>query len=661
MFGSAIAGTAAGREAWIRRVIFVGLYLVLLQSLAECVLVLYLYGTRLVDEFMTPSLIIGLVASFLSVPFVVLHTLLSWQYRKIPGSNLSRNALHIACSHLPRIMIVMWLSASVAGLVTVSKQAGCLSLSESQQFWKAGVSCQIHRSLVVIDMLSFFTSSALFFCFQVCQRPYDASLLSIGAPQRAPRDGSIFSESSWESETLKHEIFYLCRHPDAGPGNGELYWSPNDSSLFETPVRPPSIRYSGPNLVRPQLHVNTRTNSVRPSISTLPTESSPKSSPLDEVTRSTSFRSNVSQNPSLASTLRPGTETAYTRPLQPELPDIAESPTKVNHQRQKSSVSSQKFLPKGWTASGLLSEDPQIRALASPPLNSMGTTDVPGDFSGGNITAESSQPTDDVEKKKDAKDSSDEPRTRVRSMTEPNGVPPFLPSAPLVVRKSRTSYMMPKSKSIHHPHHPDYVPPPPPKLKPLQNAGHGNPKTPQRPLNRTGSMNHHVQRRHTSGVPRNHSSMRQQHRQSPFSSPSPHHSVHHPEQHYPRRTQTQYRRQHHQHMVHPQPRHPLTPVRPAYTRRFHSNDGRGFDPSRALPPIPCSDDTATLYPSTRRPRSSTYGGVSGKESVADSIHKARARRSLNLADGGVAQGEDQKITIGNTYRGAERTSFYGAL
>jgi hypothetical protein len=62
MFDSAIASVASGREAWIRRVIFVGLHLMLLQSLTQCVCVLYLYGTQQVDESMTPSLIIGLVA-----------------------------------------------------------------------------------------------------------------------------------------------------------------------------------------------------------------------------------------------------------------------------------------------------------------------------------------------------------------------------------------------------------------------------------------------------------------------------------------------------------------------------------------------------------------------------------------------------------------------
>lgn len=50
------------RQAWIRSVIFVGLYLILLLSFTQCALVLYLYGTAQVDGLMMPSLIIGLIA-----------------------------------------------------------------------------------------------------------------------------------------------------------------------------------------------------------------------------------------------------------------------------------------------------------------------------------------------------------------------------------------------------------------------------------------------------------------------------------------------------------------------------------------------------------------------------------------------------------------------
>jgi hypothetical protein len=119
-------------------------------------------------------------------------------------------------------------------------------------------------------------------------------------------------------------------------------------------------------------------------------------------------------------------------------------------------------------------------------------------------------------------------------------------------------------------------------------------------------------------------------------------------------------------MIHPPA---STPTRPTYTRRFHSIDGRGFDPAHTLPPIPRSDDTATLYPSTRRQRSSTYGGVpntsitaSGSTNAQEPVAVAMRRASLSLADGGVAlEGDREIVERRNTYRGAERTSVCAAL
>ncbi|GAM36181.1 hypothetical protein TCE0_018r05072 [Talaromyces pinophilus] len=735
MFGPSIT-TNRSRQAWIRAVIFVGLYLILLLSFTQCALVLYLYGTAQVDGLMTPSLIIGLIASFLSVPFVVIHTILSWQYRQAPRLNMPRNALHMACSHLPRVMVAMWLAASVASLVVVSKKATCAASTTTQQYWKAGLSCQIHRGTVILEILAFISTSALFFCFQVCERPYDSSLLGLYAPQRPPRDGSIFSESSWESETLKNEILYLCRHPDAGPGNGELYWSPNDSSLFETPVRPPSIRYPGPTRVKPQLHLNTHTNSIRPSIiaaTSAGTDTSPKVSPVDDstgATRSISLRSDISplsRNPSLTSTLQPGMEAALTKPSAvppvPKIPNIPEisvpSKAMTKHTRQKSSVSSRKFLPKDWLSEPL-SEDPQIRALASPPGSpeieavsqstngENGKGDRPED--GCLIPNLPSRPAPISSPA--GRKSSDESQsalsggtgiqTRRRSMTAPGNPPPVLPPVPLMVRKSRTSYINPTPRSIHHPHHPNYVPPAiTPKTSteglnkasaarnnagPMSNSNqniYDNRQTLQRhkstsastrlpPRRQPSTGHHHPHPRfpHTQPSLASHGSIKDIQRarssssfrnnQFPRRAPSQNQRLNPHHQHY----QNQYQPYNQHNMVH----HPTpTPVRPTYTRRFHSNDGRGFDPAHTLPPIPRSDDTATLYPSTRRPRSSTYGGIPNTFLTSNSSGSAQEaigmrRTSLSLADGGLAlDGDRQIVERRNTYRGAERTSFCASV
>lgn len=61
MFGPTVRMTR-NHQAWLRAVIFVGLYLMLLLSFTQCALVLYLYGTGQVDGLLTPSLIIALIA-----------------------------------------------------------------------------------------------------------------------------------------------------------------------------------------------------------------------------------------------------------------------------------------------------------------------------------------------------------------------------------------------------------------------------------------------------------------------------------------------------------------------------------------------------------------------------------------------------------------------
>lgn len=53
--------------AWTRVAIFITLYVLLLESLIEWVLVLYLYGNKQVDSKMTPSLVLALIAVCMAI------------------------------------------------------------------------------------------------------------------------------------------------------------------------------------------------------------------------------------------------------------------------------------------------------------------------------------------------------------------------------------------------------------------------------------------------------------------------------------------------------------------------------------------------------------------------------------------------------------------
>lgn len=51
-----------GRRGWTLIVLLISQYLILLQSIAECVLVILLYAMKRVDSTMAPSLILSLIA-----------------------------------------------------------------------------------------------------------------------------------------------------------------------------------------------------------------------------------------------------------------------------------------------------------------------------------------------------------------------------------------------------------------------------------------------------------------------------------------------------------------------------------------------------------------------------------------------------------------------
>lgn len=58
---------------WARVVIFISLYIMLLESLTEWVLVIYLYVIQQVDSKMTPSLVLALVAVCINQAYLERH------------------------------------------------------------------------------------------------------------------------------------------------------------------------------------------------------------------------------------------------------------------------------------------------------------------------------------------------------------------------------------------------------------------------------------------------------------------------------------------------------------------------------------------------------------------------------------------------------------
>ncbi|KAJ0415864.1 hypothetical protein BJY00DRAFT_326705 [Aspergillus carlsbadensis] len=337
-------------DSWTKVVIFVSLYIMLLQSLIEWVVVVYLYAIKHVDFKMSPSLIFALIASFFTVPLVVLHSFLSWQCNRVIGYESQKKVLHTVCTYILRLTILIWLGASVAGLVVVSQQAFCLPEADIHGFWKAGISCALHRAVVIVSVLSFLTVCLYFCSRELCERPYDVSLLGIYKPLSS-REGSIVSESTLNSEkNLKRDIFCVCRNPDITYGRNPYTTSSDNSEALNftpsiqqpSPIRPTSFLQFGADPVAEAEYLSGTT--VTPG------------------TLRDQYFPCVSRTPSATTTHT--THQAHSQAL-PELPAGSGTSTKTDHKRDKSSISSlRRFLPKSFPASQPLSADPQIRALA---------------------------------------------------------------------------------------------------------------------------------------------------------------------------------------------------------------------------------------------------------------------------------------------------------
>lgn len=270
----------------------------------------------------------------------------------------------------------------------------------------------------------------VFFCArELCDRPYDISLLGVykqhqhqQQQQQSPnRDESIFSNTSWESEsTLKNDVVCLCRHPDGSTCQ-------------------PSVKHSAPTRPKPALTLNTGRDSQC------------AASPCESATRVfLNETSAPSRTPTLiTSPLLPGQDQAQISPA--ELPSSPSTPNGLTTQASTTP----------------LSADPQIRALSDPSQREKQPT--------------SSHPSQHPEAEK-GRTSSDAPE--VVSAPGPAPVPKSQSQSQKhpKIRRAYTSHIPlpppPHPESINY--HPNYVPPyprPPQKQAPLQS----HPRTPPSP------------------------------------------------------------------------------------------------------------------------------------------------------------------------------------
>lgn len=494
-------------------------------------------------------------------------------------------------------------------------------------------------------LISSSVTICVYFCSrELCDRPYDVSLLSIHNHLYRSRDGSIRSKTSWDSEnTLKNDVPQL-RRPDGTYGITGPYWSSEDA-LLEKPIDISSIQYPVPARVKPELKLSTNfatdnteymsgsvtsPNTERPTDErTMPSDPAPFTS-----TAPTSGVANNSEQPNFVAELAGAAETQ-------------QSPTNSGHRRNKSSFSSlRKKLPKSLPVSLPLSADPQIKALSNANIYYDLERKAEKEF----LSPRIPQTSQDARSQQQQQQS--QSNTLLPSETSKHQSCPTIQSGSMNQQEERSFTMssadapevVPGQEQPQKVQRPStaHFEPPPPGSSSRQSNYQGSllsvPSTPvmhsiTRPLSTAGVVpTEQQQRQHAERLrqypPRHYSSINIGSR---------------------RQSQVPY-----QFETSQVPRHLKS------QSQYHGSFSHFNYPLRHnIGTVPRRHDVEIIYPSTRRKRSSTYGGI-GSVTPLDSIKESRASfDEVPVSSSGTNENTGAghgHIINENTYRGTNWTS-----
>jgi hypothetical protein len=145
---------------------------ILIISITEAVLSVYLYSNHWVDSTIIPSEILIILSvshlfrkshkaifsnifqALLSIIHSVLHSFLAHRYQWTSSCRVPLTKLSSFCSHMPRFMVLSWMVTSAAGLIVAARQPKCPPGYVMQYFWKMGESCRLHRTQVGLTVLA---------------------------------------------------------------------------------------------------------------------------------------------------------------------------------------------------------------------------------------------------------------------------------------------------------------------------------------------------------------------------------------------------------------------------------------------------------------------------------------------------------------------------
>lgn len=444
----------------------------------------------------------------------------------------------------------------------------------------------------------------LYFCSrELSEHPYDVSLLGVYKRPQATRDNSFISSSTLQSDnTLKNDIYYICRRPDVAHGSRDYQFSPHDA--IEKSNWPSVLQHPTPIHPRPHLTLD-----VDPGSDNSDVLSGSTISPNGTLSRRSPGGSTINDLSSICRTPTGATSTVIHDPFwQPpplfELPDGPGNPSTPTHKRQKSSVSSlRKFLPKSFPLSLPLSADPQIRALADP--------NVPRDLEN-QVESEHNKDSKDGNQPQSESYAGKEPSASPPAANNPDPPRPSLPRSMTTNSAEAPEAVMPVSSNMHRSNTT--------QTGPIQTVYQRHPKVTSVPIS---PLTLHPLNR----------------------APSHRASVVEPDRIASRQSV--------RHSDRRRPRSHFEPVQvPRYTRSQHIPHTRWSKRGRPEPRRMWSQsrrhDAEVIYPSKRRSRSSTCGAFSSSGHL-DCIRET-----------GTSMDEPRGDTFSddNTYRGTSRTSMH---
>ena len=152
--------------------LIVELWVLTLYSIAITGLALFLYSRQYVDSTMAAGVLFSLMGvrsyrprsftvltklqAILSLIYVLFHCLLSRRFRSAGMRRPAKTRLDSACSNLPRLLMLLWIVATAMDLIVASRRPTCLPGPRHGDFWQAGMSCRMHRSIAALSVLALY-------------------------------------------------------------------------------------------------------------------------------------------------------------------------------------------------------------------------------------------------------------------------------------------------------------------------------------------------------------------------------------------------------------------------------------------------------------------------------------------------------------------------